>query len=74
MSVSSMLGGVIFIWENFLEEDVCLMGAVNEARTRDPQLGKLMLYQLSYYRVSYLCCKFTIFFGSIQIYSLLTCS
>ncbi len=26
-------------------------GAVNGARTRDPQLGKLMLYQLSYYRV-----------------------
>ena len=25
--------------------------AVNGARTRDPQLGKLMLYQLSYYRV-----------------------
>ena len=27
-----------------------IFGAVNEARTRDPQLGKLMLYQLSYYR------------------------
>ena len=27
------------------------IGAVNGARTRDPQLGKLMLYQLSYYRV-----------------------
>ena len=25
--------------------------AVNEARTRDPQLGKLMLYQLSYCRI-----------------------
>ena len=25
-------------------------GAGNEARTRDPQLGKLMLYQLSYSR------------------------
>lgn len=24
--------------------------AVGEIRTRDPQLGKLMLYQLSYYR------------------------
>ena len=23
---------------------------MGEARTRDPQLGKLMLYQLSYYR------------------------
>ena len=24
--------------------------AINGARTRDPQLGKLVLYQLSYYR------------------------
>ena len=28
-----------------------LPGAINGARTRDPQLGKLMLYQLSYYRM-----------------------
>ena len=28
-----------------------LRGAINGARTRDPQLGKLMLYQLSYYRI-----------------------
>ena len=28
--------------------------AVNEARTRDPQLGKLVLYQLSYYRIIHL--------------------
>ena len=26
-------------------------GAVDGTRTRDPQLGKLMLYQLSYYRI-----------------------
>lgn len=26
--------------------------AVGEARTRDPQLGKLMLYQLSYCRIN----------------------
>jgi hypothetical protein len=26
--------------------------AADEARTRDPQLGKLMLYQLSYRRLS----------------------
>ncbi len=26
-------------------------GAENGTRTRDPQLGKLMLYQLSYFRV-----------------------
>ena len=29
----------------------CVPRAVNEARTRDPQLGKLVLYQLSYYRI-----------------------
>ena len=29
-----------------------IKGAINGARTRDPQLGKLMLYQLSYYRIS----------------------
>ena len=29
-----------------------LIGAEDEIRTRDPQLGKLMLYQLSYFRIS----------------------
>lgn len=28
-----------------------LLGAEDEARTRDPQLGRLMLYQLSYFCV-----------------------
>ena len=28
-----------------------LYGAENEVRTRDPQLGRLMLYQLSYFRL-----------------------
>ena len=27
-----------------------IFGAENEVRTRDPQLGRLMLYQLSYFR------------------------
>lgn len=27
------------------------LGAANGARTRDPELGKLMLYQLSYCRI-----------------------
>ncbi len=27
------------------------LGAENETRTRDPQLGKLVLYQLSYFRM-----------------------
>ena len=29
-----------------------LSGAENETRTRDPNLGKVMLYQLSYFRIS----------------------
>ena len=33
------------------EGGLWICGAENEARTRDPQLGKLMLYQLSYFRV-----------------------
>ena len=28
-----------------------LSGAENETRTRDPNLGKVMLYQLSYFRI-----------------------
>ena len=42
-------------------------GAANEARTRDPQLGKLMLYQLSYYRVmSFFDCKVNAFFDNVK--------
>ena len=29
----------------------CMFGAGNEIRTRDPNLGKVVLYQLSYSRV-----------------------
>ncbi len=32
-------------------------GAGNETRTRDPNLGKVVLYQLSYSRISYGCCQ-----------------
>ena len=32
-------------WHSFL------LGAEDEAQTRDPQLGRLMLYQLSYFRI-----------------------
>ena len=35
-------------------------GAGNETRTRDPQLGKLMLYQLSYSRILKRC-KYRVF-------------
>ena len=34
-----------------LEEGTTDEKAENGIRTRDPQLGKLMLYQLSYFRV-----------------------
>ena len=30
-----------------------LMGAEDEARTRDPNLGKVVLYQLSYFRIKF---------------------
>ena len=29
----------------------CLLRAENETRTRDPNLGKVVLYQLSYFRI-----------------------
>ncbi|VXC50702.1 hypothetical protein PSEUDO8O_50339 [Pseudomonas sp. 8O] len=32
--------------------DSCKTGAGNETRTRDPDLGKVVLYQLSYSRLS----------------------
>ena len=33
------------------------LGAENETRTRDPNLGKVVLYQLSYFRILYpFCC------------------
>ena len=38
-------------------------GAANGARTRDPQLGKLMLYQLSYCRINIICGRFLLFVG-----------
>ena len=31
-------------------DNLILYGAENETRTRDPNLGKVMLYQLSYFR------------------------
>jgi hypothetical protein len=36
--------------EAVLENEPRFLGADDGARTRDPQLGKLMLYQLSYVR------------------------
>ena len=36
-----------------------MFGAGNEARTRDPQLGRLMLYQLSYSRKNKICIYIT---------------
>lgn len=48
LNVSSTIYVAIKIILNMLG---CVPRAVNEARTRDPQLGKLVLYQLSYYRI-----------------------
>ena len=33
---------------------ISLFGAENETRTRDPDLGKVVLYQLSYFRIAFL--------------------
>ena len=39
--------------------------AVNGTRTRDPRLGKPMLYQLSYYRVVVSLCEDTTFYLNV---------
>ena len=42
---------------------ILYFGAENETRTRDPNLGKVMLYQLSYFRIFPVWdCKGTQFF------------
>ena len=41
--------------------------AENETRTRDPNLGKVMLYQLSYFRVLFDGCKDKEFYNIYQI-------
>ena len=33
--------------------------AENEARTRDPNLGKVVLYQLSYFRINFINSAFS---------------
>ena len=40
------MGFLIINFSNYYEN-----GAENETRTRDPNLGKVMLYQLSYFRI-----------------------
>ena len=42
-------------------------GAENETRTRDPNLGKVMLYQLSYFRIFSLKPKRTFPFGIAKV-------
>ena len=51
-----------------------LLRAMNETRTRDPDLGKVVLYQLSYHRISRLLKN--IFFSQkrLQRYSVLSTS
>ena len=44
---------------------ILIFGAENETRTRDPNLGKVMLYQLSYFRI-FSDCKGIIFFYTMS--------
>ncbi len=48
------------------------LGAENETRTRDPNLGKVVLYQLSYFRV---CCGYgfevLLFLAKVGVFILL---
>ena len=37
--------------QQMLDSHSLFLRAENEARTRDPNLGKVMLYQLSYFRI-----------------------
>ncbi len=39
-----------------------MIGAGNETRTRDPDLGKVVLYQLSYSRIGLVCTSIIIRF------------
>lgn len=43
---------LIFSHSQAANSQPLIFRAVDGVRTRDPQLGKLMLYQLSYYRVA----------------------
>ena len=44
--------------------------AENETRTRDPNLGKVVLYQLSYFRISGISeCKYKRFFLFLKIFA-----
>ena len=45
--------------------------AENETRTRDPNLGKVMLYQLSYFRIFLICCS--VFQGAIGLFPFCEC-
>ena len=48
----------MFFWTGYKKKKASdfseAFGAEDEARTRDPNLGKVVLYQLSYFRVSVL--------------------
>ena len=48
-----------------------LAWAENETRTRDPNLGKVMLYQLSYFRIFLICCS--VFQGAIGLFPFCEC-
>ena len=45
-----------------------LLRAENETRTRDPNLGKVMLYQLSYFRIFSTGAKISSFYLSAKLF------
>ena len=52
-SIILMIAIFILVLEAGLDSTIrATYGAENETRTRDPNLGKVVLYQLSYFRIS----------------------
>ena len=49
--MSRELEKLIFLLYKKSPDETSGLGAENETRTRDPDLGKVVLYQLSYFRI-----------------------
>jgi hypothetical protein len=49
--INSNFNAVVLLTINYLNGSQLNIGAGNEVRTRDPDLGKVVLYQLSYSRI-----------------------
>ncbi len=61
-----------YITKEALDFSKASLGAENETRTRDPNLGKVVLYQLSYFRIRPVLfvwdCKGTHFFETSKLF------